>query len=179
VPIDGCHRSFDELARVVLPAHMSRMREGMRSPIPMAEFAVKGVGPATLRNTLGFDHDPPGCYVLIDHGRPVPQPMYVGISKHVITRLMEHVRGTDHMSATLAYRIAANHDPRDERTATQRMQDANFRSRFREARDSLLSLNVAFVEIENPLELYLFEAYCALELNTGFETGGWNTFVTH
>ena len=35
------------------------------------------------------------------------------------------------------------------------------------------------IEISNPLELYLFEAYCAMELDTGFDTGGWNTFETH
>ena len=38
---------------------------------------------------------------------------------------------------------------------------------------------MAFVEIANPLELYLFEPYCAMELLTGFDTGGWNTFLTH
>jgi hypothetical protein len=35
------------------------------------------------------------------------------------------------------------------------------------------------VKIDNPLELYLFEPYCALELDTRFEAGGWNTFETH
>ena len=39
----------------------------------------------------------------------------------------------------------------------------------------LRSLNVAFIEIGNPLELYLFEAYCAMEL----DTSEWNTFETH
>ena len=174
MPIDGCRRSFDELARVVLPAHMAQMRERMQSPIPMADFAVKGVGPATLRDKLGFDHDPSGCYVLIDQHKPI----YVGISKHVITRLMEHVRGTDYMTATLVYRIAATRHPHG-KTAAEAMRDADFRSRFRETRDYLLGLHVALVEIDNPLELYLFEPYCALELDTGFEAGGWNTFETH
>ena len=34
---------------------------------------------------------------------------------------------------------------------------------------------VAFVEIPNPLELYLFEAYCAIAL----DTSEWNTIRTH
>ena len=54
-----------------------------------------------------------------------------------------------------------------------------FHSQFAHARNHLMSLDVAFVEIDNPLGLYLFEPYCALELDTGFEAGGWNTFDTH
>jgi len=42
-----------------------------------------------------------------------------------------------------------------------------------------MGLATAFVEIANPLELYLFEAYCAMELSTGSDTGAWNTFLTH
>ena len=174
MPIDGCHRSFDEIARVVLPTYMATLRERIQSPTPMADFAIKGVGPVTIRNKLQLDRDPRGCYVLIRED----QPVYVGISKHVITRLMEHVRGTDHLTATLVYRIAAANHPHG-MTAAQAMKDSGFRSRFEQARDYLLSLGVAFVEIDNPLELYLFEPYCALELDTGFEAGGWNSFETH
>lgn len=174
MPIDGCCRSFEELARTVLPAHMMRLRANMLSPLALADFAVKGVGPATMRRRLGLEKDPPGCYVLIDHGKPV----YVGISKHVLTRLIEHVRGTDHFTATLVYRIAKSRHPHG-KTAADAMSDKEFRTRFEEARAHLLGMHAAFVEIENPLELYIFEAYCAMELDTGFDVGGWNTFETH
>jgi len=46
---------------------------------------------------------------------------------------------------------------------------------FTEARALLRDSTVAVVPIENPLELYLFEAYCAMELGTG----EWTTFQTH
>lgn len=39
----------------------------------------------------------------------------------------------------------------------------------------LRGLNVAFIEIQNALERYVFEAYCAMELNSS----QWNTFETH
>lgn len=65
------------------------------------------------------------------------------------------------------------------KTAANAMQDEDFKARFEEAHGYLKSLNVAFIEIENPLELYLFEAYCALELDTSFDAGGWNSFETH
>jgi hypothetical protein len=55
------------------------------------------------------------------------------------------------------------------------MTDRIFRQAFDEAQRLLRSCSVAFVEISNPLELYLFEAYCAMELNTS----NWNTFRTH
>lgn len=55
------------------------------------------------------------------------------------------------------------------------MKDTDFLRAFAEAQALLLDCHVAFVEIENPLELYLFEAYCAMEL----DTCEWNTFRTH
>ncbi len=55
------------------------------------------------------------------------------------------------------------------------MQDPLFGSSFAEAQSYLRSLQVAFVAIENPLELYVFEPYCALEL----DTHQWNSFETH
>lgn len=174
MPIDGCERSFDEIARFVLPAYMEQLRERIQSPYNMSDFAVKGVGPVTMQTKLGLDHNPRGCYVLLDQD----QPVYVGISKHVITRLIEHVRGTDHFTATLVYKIATTHHPHNT-TAAKAIKDPQFLLHFEDARKYLLSLNVVFVEIDNPLELYLFEPYCALELDTGFEAGGWNTFETH
>lgn len=174
MPIDGCHRSFEELAHEVLPGYMAQLRDRMREPIAMSDFDVRGIGPATIRARLGLPADPRGCYVLLDGGKPV----YVGISKHVITRLMDHVRGRDHLTATLAYLIAKHRHPHG-RTASDAMRDEAFLARFADARDYLRSLDVAFVAIENALELYVFEPYCALELNTGFEAGGWNSFATH
>jgi hypothetical protein len=55
------------------------------------------------------------------------------------------------------------------------MKDSAFREAFVEARTLLRGSSVSFIEIDNPLELYLFEAYCAMEL----QTGEWNTFKTH
>lgn len=165
--IDGCNYTYHELANEVLPGYMSVLRERMAQPLSLADFAVKGVGPVTLQHRLGLDSDPGGCYVLIDEGKPV----YVGISRAVINRLREHVLGSDHYAATLAYRIAASFYPHG-MTASQAMQDSDFRIRFQEARRYLIGLGVAFVEIANPLELYLFEPYCAMELETGLDNGG-------
>jgi hypothetical protein len=55
------------------------------------------------------------------------------------------------------------------------MQDPAFREAFTEAQTLLRECSVAFIEIPNPLELYLFEAYCA----TALDTCEWNTFRTY
>lgn len=172
--VDGCQYSFEELALRVLPAYMAQLRKRMETPTPLRDFNVKGIGPVTLAKTYGLSGDPSGCYAILDKGRPV----YVGISQHVIQRIMEHIRRGDHYTASLAYRIAFHRYPHT-KTADQAMQDLLFRSRFDEAQAYIRELDVAFIEISNPLELYVFEAYCAMELQTGLDSGGWNTFATH
>lgn len=168
--IDGCPHDFQTLAGEVLPARMRELRTHMQAPIQMAEFAVRGDGPKTIAKRHGFDADISGCYVLIDDGRPI----YVGISRHVFERLAQHVGRGDHLTATLAYRMAA-HDAPHGKFAAQAMADPEFRAVFDSRREYLLGLRVAVVEIPNPLELYVFEAYAAMELDTGY----WNTFATH
>jgi len=37
---------------------------------------------------------------------------------------------------------------------------------FEAAQNSLLHCGVSWVEIPNPLEMYIFEPYCAMKLNT-------------
>ena len=110
----------------------------------------------------------------MDEGRPA----YVGISKQVIQRLRDHVGRGDHLTATLAYRIACGENQHG-MTAADAMKDSDFKASFEAAKERLKSFSVAFVEIDNPLELYVFEAYCAMELDTGFDASAWNTFVTH
>jgi hypothetical protein len=168
--IDGCQYTFDELARQVFPRYMAKLRQHIERPTAMAEFIVTGVGVATLLRRFGHTSDFRGCYIFIDNCRPV----YVGISRSVIQRLRQHVRGTTHYDATLAYRIAATRHPHST-TRSVAMADADFQRRFSESQNYLRGMHVAFIEIPNPLELYLFEAYCAMELNTG----EWNTFETH
>ncbi len=168
--IDGCPHNFQELASEVLPTHMRELRIHMQAPIQMAEFAVRGDGPKTIAKRHGFDGDISGCYVLMEDWRPI----YVGISRHVFERLGQHVGRGDHLSATLAYRMAADDAPH-RKFAAQAMADPEFRAVFDSRRAYLLGLQVAVVEIPNPLELYVFEAYAAMELDTGY----WNTFATH
>ena len=168
--IDGCQHSFGELASDVLPKYMAELRRRMANPFALSEFAVERIGVAALCGRFALATDFSGCYVLLETGRPI----YVGISRVVLQRLRQHVRGTTHFDASLAYLIAASRQPHNQ-TRSGAMADATFRAGFREAQAYLRGLQVAFLEIANPLELYLFEAFAAMEL----DTCEWNTFETH
>lgn len=170
MPIDACQHKFMDLTLRVFPRYMENMRRALEAPHAMADFCKPGVGPGFLKKQLGLQSDFSGCYVLIDAGKPI----YVGISRTVIGRLRQHVFGKTQSDASLAYRMAAKQSPH-EVTRSQAMQDITFKSAFDAAQTYLRSLNCATIAIDNPLELYLFEAFCAMELDTAV----WNTFVTH
>jgi len=170
VPIDGCIASFAELTVDALPKYMKEMRAAMKRPRPLADFCKKGLGVKSIACELGRERDFSGCYVLIRDA----EPFYVGISRGVIGRLRQHGTGKTHFDASLAYRMACQRVTH-ELTRDQAMKDSTFLKAFEEARELLVGCDVASIEITNPLELYLFEAYCAMEL----DTHRWNTFRTH
>lgn len=174
MPIHDCPHSFAELASTVLPEHMTRMRQALVLPQPMIDFGEPGIGVRKLLKKKGLMEDFSGCYVLVDDGRPI----YVGISRGVIGRLRQHVFGKTHFDASLCFKIAKKKHPDGAITHLTRndaMLDTQFGVSFAEAKDYLRSVQVAYIEVENPLELYIFEAYCAVEL----DTHQWNSFETH
>jgi predicted GIY-YIG superfamily endonuclease len=168
--IDDCKFTFSQLASDILPNHMERMRTAMLNPYPMTLFGTQGLGPRGILYHLSLLEDFTGCYVLIEKTFPI----YVGISRSVIQRLIQHLKGQTHYDASLAYRIASENKAHGlQRKAA--MKDSEFKNEFDRAKDYLKSMHVAFIEIKNDLELYLFEVYCAMDL----KTVNWNTFRTH
>jgi hypothetical protein len=146
----------------------------MKDPRQMEVFAKPRVGVKNLLCEFGLPQDFSGCYVLIENGSPI----YVGISRGVIGRLRQHVYGKTHFDASLAFRIAIQRHPDQtiaNLTRSEAMDDPLFGTSFAEAQTYLRSLQVVAVAIENPLELYVFEPYCAIEL----DTHQWNSFETH
>jgi hypothetical protein len=170
MPIDECPYTFVELATRVLPDRMKQMRSSMQIPWKMSDFSQAGVGTKSHVLKLGRKADFKGCYVFLESSTPV----YVGISQCVIQQLQQHVKGKTHYDASLAYRMAAD-GKISYPTRSSAMEDPVFRSGFEKNQTYIQSLYVACVEIDNPLELYLFEAFCSMEL----DTHQWNTFATH
>ncbi len=107
---------------------------------------------------------------MLDHSKPI----YVGISRSVLSRIRQHVTGTSHFDASLVYTVAQRKLP-TKGHRSRVMEEAGFKAAFVAAQEYLRGLDVAFIEIQNPLELYVFEAYAAMEL----DTCEWNTFRTH
>ncbi|MFJ2319839.1 hypothetical protein [Pseudomonas sp. NPDC087817] len=174
MPLHECPHTFEALATTVLPGHMCRMKSALADPREMEAFSVPRVGTKSLLKQFDLAHDFSGCYVLIDNGVPI----YVGISRSVVSRLRQHVFGKTHFDASLAFRIAmAKHPDRtiSKLTRAKAMDDALFGTSFIEAQSYLKTLQVAAIAIENALELYVFEPYCALAL----DTHQWNSFETH
>ena len=82
--------------------------------------------------------------------------------------------GKTHFDASLAYTIAQKKRPtKGQRSAA--METERFMTAFSEAQEYLRTLDVAAVQIVNPVELYVFEAFAAMALRTS----EWNTFRTH
>jgi len=161
VPIDACTNTFAEMAVTILPGDMARLRAALAAPVPMSSFCKQGFGVRSILAGLRRSSDFSGCYVLLLEQKP----FYVGISRTVVQRLRQHVTGNTHFDASLAYLMATDKTGHKMKRSDA-MRDATFRTAFDEAKALLRDCSVAFIDIDNPLELYLFEAYCAMELDT-------------
>jgi predicted GIY-YIG superfamily endonuclease len=170
LPVDKCEHTFADLAAEVPPKYMEDIQVAMQNVRPLSEFCTRNVGVKTIVKKLGKRGDFSGCYVLLHNTRP----FYVGISRRVVARLRQHGSGTTHSDASLAYSMARE-KVAHKVTRTAAMKNPLFKQAFEEGKQLLNSCSVAFIEIENPLELYLFEAYCAMSL----DTCKWNSFRTH
>ena len=153
--IDNCPHTFEILSEKVLPAYFEDLQTIITAPYDMAMFAEKGVGKKTILKSLNKKSDFPGCYVLIDRTKP----MYVGISRSIVQRLSQHVKGTTHYDASLAYRIASQNTLHTNQRNVA-MSDPDFKQEFINAKNYLKSLKVAFIEIQNDLEICLFRRIC-------------------
>ena len=168
--IDNCKHSFEELSASVLPAHYVRLEAALRVPFAATSFVgFKSVTKEVL-SRVSRSTDFPGCYVFIEG----INPLYVGISRGIIKRLVQHLNYDSHYSASLVYRMATDDYPH-EMKRDQAMKDDEFRKVFLSSQGRLRQMKVAFVEIDNDLELYLFEVFASMRL----DTGKWNSFRTH
>lgn len=117
------------------------------------------------------ERDFKGLYVYLDKGNP----FYVGISKGVVKRTLQHTKGHNHQTSSLAYRIGQiNYQHKTGNQWTGTRDEFDFKAYCGDAKEFLRGKQIAFLSIEDNTELYLFEVYCAMELGTEM-----NTFETH
>ena len=148
MPLHDCPYSFHELANDVLPRLMTKLREQMEQPC----------NASTALNDPEAIPDVRGAYVWLMKGKPI----YVGIANKLRRRIKDHLR-PDPSRANLAARMAARQLGVAISTVKRHQ---GFADAFTDAQAMLAQAQLAFVEIPNPLVLYFFEPYCAMELDT-------------
>lgn len=122
-------------------------------------------------NEGNVKNDFKGLYFFVNDKRP----FYVGISKGVIGRILQHIKGHSHNSATLAYKIALlKYEIVMGSKYSLTRKELNFKDEVEPIKDFLSNQEVVFLHIENDYELYLFEVYCSMKLGTML-----NKFDTH
>lgn len=158
--------------------------------IEIEKYFNTGNGLASIRKKLLDDHifksediytyktksgknktDVKGLYVFVHESEPI----YVGISRGLIHRTLQHLRGKSHNTSTLAYNIGLiRHKISQGEEYTGGRKDFDFNNNVTPAKVFLFKQKIAFLPIENSEELYLFEIFCAMKL------GCWlNKFETH
>lgn len=112
-----------------------------------------------------------GLYIFIHDKTPI----YVGISKGVIGRTLQHVKGHSHNTLTLAYNIGlVRYEILKGEKYIGGRKDFDFKADVTPAKDFLMKQKIAFLPIDNDEELYLFEIYCAMQFQCWL-----NKFETH
>jgi predicted GIY-YIG superfamily endonuclease len=167
--IDNCKHTFEALATKVFPIYLKELNRA-------ASCTIKDL----IDHKCAVNRNPGmGCYVLYDNASGKQKPFYVGISKDIIRRIKQHVRGSTHNSASLAFLIAKREWELNNGKFTLRrneaMRDKKFSKYFKNAQSKILKSSVKYIQITNPVELHLFETFCAMHLNTS----KFNTYRTH
>lgn len=170
--IDDCRHTFADLATTILPQYMEQLNTALRNPWPAAPFSQPGFGAASLAKKFGRSNDFSGCYVLQEGTTPI----YVGISRKVFGRIRQHMTSEkESFSANLPVLMARRSHGVVAKTRSEAINAPGFDAHYADTQTYLRSLSIGAVEITNPLELYVFEAYAAMTLGTA----AWNTFRTH
>ncbi|XDD52534.1 GIY-YIG nuclease family protein (plasmid) [Leptospira sp. WS92.C1] len=168
-------KDYEHISQIILPQYFLEFSKRILNPIPMENFYKKGVGESfifkTIKNhyKLNSKIDFSGCYVFIEG----ETNQYVGISKKIPTRIRQHLKGVTHYHSSLAYLMAKNNLDLGLRRDVS-MENKNFIAEFRKAQKKISTWGLSVIEIVDPVELYLFEVYASLKLNTIY-----NSFETH
>jgi len=138
--------------------------------IEIKNLFKKGNGIETILKQLKTK-DFKGIYIFI-HG---DKPFYVGISKGVIKRVLQHVKGYSHCTATLAYKMGKLRykfeNGIDHPDTRKRL---TFDVYCEPGKIFLMEQKIAWLKIKDDNELYLFEVFCSMKYKIFL-----NTFETH
>ena len=111
-----------------------------------------------------------GLYIFINE----ETPFYIGISKGVIGRIQQHLKGSNHNTATLAFKIGSKIHKKENQNKSETRNDVDFKSKIEPVKEFLMKQKIVLIPIKDDDELALFEIYCSIKLRTKL-----NSFETH
>lgn len=171
-------RPFEEITRNFNDSFSSLLNKKNRFPV--SEYFGEGVGLKSTQEKLKNiyqlrkkDKDFQGIYLFfIDE-----EPIYTGISRVVLKRVQQHVKGSSHFTSSLCYKMGANYYEEingkkhcgGRKGLCFKTYSEPFKIKLRD------SAQVAILPVESAIELYLLECYVAVEAKTHF----YNRFETH
>ncbi len=150
---------------MIMPKQEPPVWEAVQRRLPDLLDELKSC-PPIVRDSPRRNLDIPkqGISVFLEDGRP----RYVGRSDRMRTRILEHGRaGSQHNAATFAFLLAteAAHQKGIDCTARTRAELQNsddFNPLYDEAKARVRSMEFKVVEVTDPIEQAVFEAYAAL-----------------
>ena len=112
-----------------------------------------------------------GLYIFIFNSTP----FYVGISKSVVSRISQHLKGKSHYTSTLAFKIGLIiYKYQNKKPYGEHRRKFDFKTYVEPAKNFLMKQKISLLHIQNIEELALFEIYCSMKLGTWL-----NDFETH
>ena len=122
----------------------------------------------------------PGIYVFYENDTP----LYVGRSRNLRSRIMQHSRqSSGHTSATFAFLMALDKAKEmqidcSNRTRAALQEAPDFKPIYDATKAKVNQMAVKVIEVTDPIEQSVFEVYVALRLRT-IRPYGYNDFETH
>lgn len=104
-----------------------------------------------------------GIYIIYDENIP----FYVGRSNDVIRRIYQHVNGKTDTSATLAFKFGQKlFKIENPNLKLKNRRELDFEKYCKPFQKEMRKFKIVFDQIQNDVELYLFELYASVELKT-------------
>lgn len=149
-----------------------------KNHVPIEEHFGSGMGykrvllSLSSKNIIPAQQDFKGIYVFLKN----ESPFYTGISKHVVHRILQHIKGKSHFTSSLCYRLGAElHLKTEGKKHAGGRAGLNFDIYPKQAKEELFKCDIAMLEVSDDLELILFEIFVAMKLGTL----NYNEFKTH
>lgn len=112
-----------------------------------------------------------GVYVFHEQDKPV----YVGVSRKILTRLKNHFIGKTHNQASLTYLMSREKYDKEHGLFMQTRNEFPFEEyRHKHQNEMKENWRISIIPIKDNYEMYFTEFYLACELKTE-----WNSFETH